>query len=85
VVRDDDDDVNCHVLYLVTQSVDEYRNNLIKYVTTGTVLSAVHSADSRQPENATITRLLSSTVIIIIDGYSVMSGIQKFATIISLF
>jgi hypothetical protein len=83
VVRNDD--VNCHVLHLVTKSVDEYRNNLIKYVTTSTVLIAVHGADSRRPENAKITRILSSTVIIIIDGYSVMSGIQKFATIIGSF
>ena len=29
-----DDDVACHVMYLVTKSVDEYRNNLIIYVTT---------------------------------------------------
>jgi hypothetical protein len=68
VVRDDD--VTCHVLYLVTQSVHEYRNNVIKYVTS-TVLSAVHTSDSRQPENIKVARMLSSTVIIIIDGYSV--------------
>jgi len=28
-----DDDVSCHVVYLVTKSVHEYGNNLIKYVT----------------------------------------------------
>jgi len=76
VVRDDD--VTRYVLCLVTKSVDEYRNNLIKYVTTNTVLSAVHTADSRQPENTKVARMLSSTVIIIIDCYSVMSGIQNF-------
>ena len=46
-----DDYVTCHVVCLVTKYVDEYRNNLIKYVTTITVLSAVYTAYSGQPEN----------------------------------